>query len=182
MVKTGLLAVACVGLLLPAPAVLAWQRQAETTPWQAPGPRVADVSLHGGGILYGQVVDGQGTPLGLVPVAISRLGGQGATTRTNTSGWFQVGPLEGGTYQIVAGRGAGVFRVWTPGTAPPTAATAVLVVDGGNQILGQRPISGPVGYWMKNPWVVAGVVAVAVSVPVAIHNIQADRAEEPVSP
>jgi hypothetical protein len=182
MVKTGLLVAACFGLLVPGPAVLAWQGEGGTARSDAPAPWLGDVSLHGGGILYGQVVDGQGRPLAMVPVKITQLGGGEGTTRTNASGWFQAGSLAGGTYQIVAGRGAGVYRLWTPGTAPPTAAPAVLVVEDGTRILGQRPISGPVGYWMKNPWIVAGVVAVAVAVPVAIHNTQADRAEEPVSP
>lgn len=182
MVKTGLLVVACLGLVLPAPAVLAWQQRAAAKPWRSATPRIADVSLQNGGILYGQVVDGQGTPQAFVPVTLALVGGQRAATRTNDSGWFRVGPLEGGTYQIAAGSGTGMFRVWNPAAAPPTAAQAVLVVDGANQVLGQRPLSGPVGYWLRNPLVVTGVVAVAVAVPVAIHNTQGDRGEEPVSP
>lgn len=182
MIKTSLLAIACLGLLMPAPAALGWQQRTPATPWANTPPRIADVSLQEGGILYGQVVDGQGVPRASAPVSLARVGGQRVTTRTNGSGWFQAGPLEGGTYQIVARRGTGVFRVWTPATAPPTAAPAILVVDSTDQVLGQRPLSGPVGYWLRNPFVVTGVVAVAVAVPVAIHNTRDDRVEKPVSP
>jgi hypothetical protein len=40
------------------------------------------------------------------------------------------------------------------------------------QVLAQQ---GPLGYWLTNPWIVAGLVAAAVAIPVAIHNHQVDN-------
>jgi hypothetical protein len=36
--------------------------------------------------------------------------------------------------------------------------------------------------WLANPWVIGGIVAVAVAVPVALHNANRDEDEGPMSP
>jgi len=59
-----------------------------------------------------------------------------------------------------------------PGTAPPAAQPGALLVAGKGPVRGQ---TGPIGYWLGNPWVLAALVAVAVTVPVAIHNHRLDR-------
>lgn len=69
-----------------------------------------------------------------------------------------------------------MFRLWAANTAPAAARDSALLVVGDEQVLGQ----GGMKYWLANPWVVAGIVAVAVAVPVAIHNRNQDRA--PSSP
>ena len=61
------LSLACIGLLLPhaafgAPPV-AVSPAAEGQPSVGPAPAVADVALHAGGMLLGQVVDQQGLPV-----------------------------------------------------------------------------------------------------------------------
>jgi hypothetical protein len=105
--------------------------------------------------------------------------GEVATTLAGEDGRFEMRGLRGGTYQIVAGSGTGFYRLWASETAPPAAQSSVLIVSGGPQVLGQQ---GPFAHWvLQHPWLVAGVVAAAIAVPVAIHNHQVHH-DRPVSP
>ena len=52
--------------------------------------------------------------------------------------------------------------------------TSVLLLDG-PRVRGQ----GPIGHWRGDPWVIAGLVAVAVAVPVAIHTNRVYRSASP---
>lgn len=180
LLKAGAIGLACLGMLIPTPVLHAAaddggsQREAEGRT-----PASMDVALHEGGRLFGQVVDAQGIPLVRAPVRLRQLDQEVAVTRTDRYGYFQVQGLRGGTYQIVAGPANGVYRLWAPRTAPPAAQPGALVVAGGQQVLGQN---GPLGHLFGNPWIVAGLVATAIAVPVAIYNHQIDRNETPASP
>lgn len=140
-------------------------------------PTVSDVKLHKGQ-LWGQVVNPQGVPLAGETVKVWQDGRQMAESKTNTEGGFAFTQLQrGGVYHLTAAKGHGAYRVWSATMAPPTAQEGVLLVAGQETVRGQR--MGRLGYWLSNPWVIAGVVATAVAVPVAIHNADDD---EPVSP
>ncbi|HYW78650.1 MAG TPA: carboxypeptidase-like regulatory domain-containing protein [Thermoguttaceae bacterium] len=165
---------ACCGILLPAPALQA--AVAGQTPSPQTATQVVDIELQSGGMFLGQVVDPTGKPVAGVAVSVRRLEQEVATTTTNRSGYFSVRGLQGGTYEITTGPSCGLYRLWAPGTAPPAARQGALIVVGGQQVRGQQ---GPVGYWLGNPWVVAGIVATAVAIPVAIHNSRADRVRSP---
>ncbi len=128
---------------------------------------VTDVELRQGGILLGQVVDPQGMPLAKVSVSLQDQAREIARAKTDANGYFAVRGLRGGVYQIVAAEGHGAFRLWTPGHAPPTSHKGALVVAGRQAVRGQ---CGVLNFWLSNPWVVAGIVATAVAVPVAVHN------------
>ena len=191
--STGVSLVACLGMLISGPVL-----QAATT---EAGPRrlavgqasaVPDVALDAGGSLRGQVVDAQGNPLGRTPVAIRHLDREVAGTISDASGHFRVTGLRGGVYGIMVGQTEAVCRLWVPNTAPPSARPAALVVVGGEQVLAQggcdpcgcdpccpplRPCSR-LKCWLANPLVIAGIIAAAVAIPVAIHNCKDD---EPVS-
>lgn len=165
---------ACLGLLVPAPLLHAASHESEQQP---PEASTVDVALGAGGVLRGQVVNGQGVPLGNTPLSLRQIQGETATTATDSSGRFELAGLRGGTCQIVAGGSAAVCRLWSPNTAPPSAKPALLIVADSPQVLGRR---GPVANWVtSHPWIVAGVVATAIAVPVAIHNLNND---DPVSP
>ncbi|MFH1919240.1 MAG: carboxypeptidase-like regulatory domain-containing protein [Planctomycetota bacterium] len=165
--KAGAIALACLGMLIPASA-LEPAATAAVDSKQAPG--VADVRLHDGGTLRGQLVNAQGRPLAQSLLSIRQADREIATAVSDQSGHFQVTGLRGGMYQIVAGEATGAYRLWAPRTAPPSAQPGVLVVVGGQQVLGQ---GNRILCLLRNPWVVAGIVAAAIAIPIAIHN--ADR-------
>lgn len=155
----------------------------------AAAPAVVDVSLQEGNTLVGQVVDPQGAALEGVPVSLRYQDQQWVATKTGQSGYFAFRGLNGGTYQIASSQGHGVYRVWVPGTAPPAAQQGALLVAGGDVTRGQAyygaypsacpPQQSTVRRCLTNPLVIAGAVATAVAVPVAIHN--ADTTQ-PVTP
>ena len=182
--QAGAIILACVGMLIPTPILQAAAVDADSQP--QPGGQTAavvDVALASGGTLRGQVLDGQGNALVQTPVAVQRLGGQTVTTVADRSGRFQVTGLRGGTYRIAARDAAGTFRLWAPKTAPPSARREALVLAGDPQVRGQWGCWGqdrPVLRWLHNPWVVMGLVAAAIAIPVAIHN--ADDDDGPKSP
>jgi len=168
VLKAGAIALACLGMLIPASALEPAAAAVDSK--QAPG--VADVRLHDGGTLRGQLVNAQGRPLAQSPLSIRQADREIATAVSDQSGHFQVTGLRGGMYQIVAGEATGAYRLWAPRTAPPSAQPAALVVVGGQQALGQGH-GQRLLKCLHNPWVVAGIVAAAIAIPIAIHN--ADR-------
>jgi len=173
VLRTGLLLLACLGMMLPTPVLHAASADG------VPGPRTSadvDVVLHEGGQLHGQLVDMQQKPLAGTSVALRYQDRQIATTVTDPAGRFRFSGVRRGTHQIVAGPTRRICRTWNPNAAPPSARQRVRIVVGDEPVRGQ---DGPMGYWLGNPWVIAGLVAVAVAVPVAIHNHRASRPATP---
>lgn len=145
------------------------------------GPVVVDVQLQRGprgNVLVGQVVSAQGSLQANVPVWLYSGNRKFAAGKTDAKGNFAFSGLRGGLYHVVAAKGRGAYRAWVPGTAPPSARSRVLVVAGEDTIRGQ--FGGGLKYWLANPWVIGAAVAVAVAVPVAIHNANQD--DQPASP
>jgi hypothetical protein len=136
-------------------------------PTSAPAP-IADIALDDGGVLHGQVVDGQGIALADLPVLISQQKWLVATTRTDQDGRFTVSGLRGGAYQIAAGQGSAICRLWAAHTAPPAAQSSAMVVSGRQTVRGQGP--GSARYWLTNPWILAGLIGAAIIVPIALDN------------
>ena len=170
IIRRMLVSLAVLGFCLPQSVLAAGVAADQTS-------AVVDVALADGGVLLGQVVDPQGMSLERVPVLLRDRDRETATTKTDASGYFAIRGLRGGVYQVVAPNGHGTFRLWAPGTAPPLSQQGALVVTGRETVRGQLPGFGALTFWLSNPWVVAGVVATAVAVQVAIHN-----AERPSSP
>jgi len=161
------------GLVLPPPCVQA----AETGTSSAKPPATAvtaalDVVLQSGGTLQGQVVNGQGAVQPGKGVVVLRGGQAVGTVQTDDAGRFSVGSLRGGVYQVTAAGGARTVRAWSPGTAPPGAQPAVLVVSGDGVLRGQLH---PIAYLVSDPWFIAAMVTAAITIPVAIHNYRGDR-------
>lgn len=179
--KIVLLSLTCLGMILPAPALemaLGAEPSAETTP--AVTRLLHDASLQPGGVLVVHVVDSRGLPRPGTQVSLSQSNRKLAAGVTGQSGSFSVKGLPGGTYEISAGQTRAVYRLWAPRTAPPAARSKVVLVADANPVRGQCDAGGPLGYWLSNPWVIAGLIGVAVAVPVAIHNQRQDR--QPASP
>lgn len=167
IVKGLLVTMAVAGFCLPQPLLAS-----EAAPQRA--QTATDVALTEGGTLIGQVFDAQGAPLARVTVVLQGQDQQVLSVQTDQSGRFSVQGLRGGVYVISSAKGYGTYRLWAPGTAPPLAQKGALVVAGQQTVRGQF---GPLPFWLSNPWVIAGIVATAVAVPVAIHN--ADRPSSP---
>ena len=161
VVKWVLVSLAVLGFCLPQP-VLAAIGNAESQ------PVVIDIALMDGGMLVGQVVDTQGAPQVKTPVSLQSQAKQIAVATTDENGYFAVRGLRDGVYEIVAAKGRGVYRLWTPGIAPPSAQRGALVVAGEDAVRGQSCLRS----LFSNPWFIAGFVATAVAVPVAIANSQ----------
>jgi hypothetical protein len=86
-----------------------------------------------------------------------------AATTSTADGRFAVQGLKGGVYRVAAGQGQGVYRLWTAKSAPPSAQKNAIVYT-------QFGTGGGLKMFLANPIVVAGVVATAVAVPVAVAN------------
>jgi len=143
--------------------------------------RVVDVGLQPGGMLSGRAVDSKGAPLAQVLVTVKRASGEVAATTTDGDGHFAIPGLRGGIYQVAAGEGRRIARLWSPGTAPPSASSNLLVVRQTETLLGQRE-AGPllsgwqrVKHWLANPWFTGSLVAAAVAIPVIVHNANVDN-------
>jgi len=95
------------------------------------------VSLEQGGVLRGVLVDEQGRPLAKSAVQIRKGRRVFSRTETGPRGEFQFSGLRGGVYEIASVAGTGVFRVWSPGTAPKAARRQALIVSRSQVVRGQ---------------------------------------------
>jgi hypothetical protein len=128
-------------------------------------PPVVDVAMADGGVLHGQVVDLQGTGVSGVPISVKDKEKDVASATTTADGRFAVQGLRGGVYHVAAGQGQGqgIFRVWTAKAAPPSAQKDAIVYT-------QNGGGGGMKMFLTNPIVIAGIVATAIAVPVALAN------------
>lgn len=146
--------------------------------------RVVDVALGANGTMRGQLLDRQGRKLPVSQVLFAN-GHQTWSTYTDEQGHFRVKGLVGSTYQVQAAGQIQIVRAWAEGTAPPQALDALLLVHDNSVVLGQNcgsPVCGSkvggggVRSLLSNPYVLGGLVAAAVAIPVAIHNSDDDPA------
>jgi hypothetical protein len=170
MLQRVAVALACVGIL--APQIFAAAPQATQA-----APAVLDVALSSGGVLQGTVVNAQGVAQPGIDVYVGQQGQLIATTRTNDEGQFVVSSLRGGVYQIATSGSNGIYRLWAAQTAPPAAQAKLLVVNDGQIALGQCCDDGSCGGccgsgWglLGNPWVLGGIVAAAIAIPLALDE------------
>lgn len=157
-----------VGLCIPQAALAATSPNNRT-------PVIGDVQLGQGGTLSGQVVTPENAAVAGAEVSLRSGDREIARGKTDQSGYFAFRGLRSGVYQVWAGEGQAVYRVWAPRTAPPSATEGVLIVAGSQRVRGQF---GGMLSWLTNPWVLAGLAATAIAVPIVIHN--ADK--HPASP
>jgi hypothetical protein len=152
-----LAAIACVGMMVPQ---VAWSADGLTNAKL----KLVDVQLQDGKVLQGQIVDGQGKPQADADVAVLQDGKVLARTKTNKEGYFAVRDLKTGIYQVASDNGLGNFRVWNADVAPPQAQQGALVVADGSVVRGNLLDV------ITNPLVVAGVIATAIAVPIAVSS------------
>jgi hypothetical protein len=137
---------------------------------------IRDVALAPGGLLVGQVLDESMKPVRGAKIAIQTNGQTAAATETDADGVFAVASLRGGVHQVVTADSIENCRLWAPGTAPPRAESHLRFVPGQDTVV--RGQWGPPQHswktWATNPWVIGGVVATAIAVPVVLNNIDDD--------
>ncbi len=105
---------------------------------------VIDVVMAPGNALVGQVLTKERQPAAKTRVSV-RLGRKEvAATTTDERGQFRVAGLQPGLYQVVAADGFGLFRLWSPKVAPPSARSKALVVSGAMVVRAQSAYG--VGY------------------------------------
>lgn len=161
---------ACFGMVMPQHAFAAPADEVNSgTPVPTPGieaPLVQDVALGEGGVLVGQAMSAEGSPLALAEISVLYQGKEVATTVTDAQGKYAVRGLRGGVHQVVAGNSAGIYRLWAPQTAPPAAQAGALHVADGSVVRGKLGD----GTLLGNPLVLGGIIATAIAVPLAVAN------------
>jgi hypothetical protein len=120
---------------------------------------------------------------GRAQVAVVHQGEPLTVTETDREGRFAVTGLKPGVYELHLAQGGGAYRVWAPRTAPPAAEQGVLLVqdsrvvrglggdvgkDGGKG--GKGGLGGGYFGWLANPWVLGGLVAAAIAIPLALDD------------
>lgn len=152
---------------------------AEVAPFEWMRP--VDVALEPGGVLRGRVLIGERASATPSDVALYDSSGQLIATQTASHGGFEFRGLSGGVYRLVVDDRCLVVRAWSAGTAPPSAATHAILDVTEPIVRGQYPappflnnLARCIKYGATKPLVVGSVLAVAVGVPVIVHNIEQD--------
>lgn len=171
------LVVAVAVVLAPAVATAQNAVQAESaTAVPSTAPRAIDVELHPEGLLVGQLVSASGAPSTEQAVTLKLADGRQAVAKTNAQGGFAFRGVRGAA-TLESEKAIASVRAWAPGSAPPSATPALLMVEDQGVARGQHyagaRAQGFVGHSKKllaNPLFVAGVIATAVAVPLAIAD------------
>lgn len=178
--STFLFHVALAVSIVVAPAVASAENRASAAPTKA--PLAIDVELHSEGLLVGQLVSANGSPAKESKVTVILPDGREAVAKTNAEGGFAFRGIRGAA-TIKSDKALAMVRVWAPGSAPPSATPALLLVEENGVARGQYyPGNGVQNAFTKskmlmaNPLFVAGLVGTAVAIPVALANDDDDPA------
>jgi len=160
VIQRVLVCLALVGVCLPQMA-FASSPQTDTL--------ATDVQLREGNIFDGQVITPENVAVANTEVTLLSAGHRIAQAKTDANGYFAFSGVRTGLYQVTAAKGQGTYRLWNGRTAPPKVQQGALVYAGQETVRGQNGFRG-VRNFLANPIVIAGIVATAIAVPVAIHN------------
>lgn len=133
--------------------------------------RGADVEMTDEGCLRGVLVRTDGQPLAGAPIAVHGAGRLQAKVTTGPQGQFCVAGLRGGVYHVQTAAAGQTLRLWTPGTAPPSAESTLRLVARNPVVRGQ----GDRRIGLSSDAILLGtVVAAGVTVPILISNRRSD--------
>lgn len=177
LIWTHFLRLIAIGALVPAGADAA---DSQTGPRvNTPPAKVLDVRLDGQGGLSGVLLTKSGQPVVGVPAALHGVRQERTTTITGRNGEFHFAGVAPGLYRLRVGADQVLnVRVWEPATAPPNTPERLLVILDSSVTRGQRRVSDLLT--LDDKLVVGGMVAAAITIPIAIAN--SDKDVVPVSP
>ena len=126
-----------------------------------------DVELSAEGVLAGELRDRQGRVQPLQDVWLWQKTRRVGRTRSDQRGRFQFRGVRGGVYRVVTGDVAVWCRCWPKATSPPAARAGLLLVTSDISTRGQQPLKE---VFVANPFVMGGIIAAAIAIPIAVHN------------
>ncbi len=152
---------AVLGVCLPPSALAADPPK----PQPQPPAVLGDVTLGFGGVLVGKVTNAEGAPVAKAPVTLQHDTHVVATGFTDEQGVFTFKQVRGGVHQVASAQQVGTYRLWAPGTAPPSAEPFVRLAS--TRSSAPRPWQRAPKF-LSNPWILAAIIATAIAVPVAL--------------
>ncbi len=176
LVKGAAVALATLGLMLPAPQVQAASSQPMKV--RVVDASVLDIGMQDG-VFAGRVVDHTGTVAKNAEVVVRQGSKEVARATTDESGRFAVEGLRGGVYEVASGKTVGNYRVWDAEMAPPSANEQALLVLGENGTRGQFGALGGGGILLTAA-VIAGLIISIISLD-RINDVD-DKLDQPTSP
>ena len=170
--RVSIVALASLGVILPQMAYATGPVAGSPAAATSSGELVArDVQLDQGGVLRGQVLDAQASPVADARVTVAHQNGLVRQTTTDQQGRFAVEGLKVGVCQVATAEQVAVYRLWTPEIAPPAAKPGVLLVQDGTLV---RAALGPgrpsVLGFLSSPWALGAIVATAIAIPLAMND------------
>ena len=135
-----------------------------------------DIMLAEGGLLVGQLVNEQGAAIPMAAVSLNSAGKDVARVNTDKTGNFRVKSLHGGVYSVEAKGHHGIYRLWSPQTAPPAAQQKLTMVSHNEVVRGQfaPPSNNPLKqlgqFVAEHPIITAGAVVAAIAIPIALDD------------
>ncbi len=143
---------------------------------------IIDVALQSEGCFVGRVTSSDGQPQPNAAFAIYSNRGEVARGCADPQGLVTVHGLQGGVYQLVVGTESHLLRLWSDGTAPPSAIREVLLVQEASVVRAQwaaprrlNNLARRIKFGARNPLVFGAVLTTAVAVPVIVHNVHQDN-------
>ena len=130
---------------------------------------LADIAIGQDGQLEGTLLDAKGQARPNVKVVAQQGGNVVATTRSDQTGRFRLGGLKGGLYEFHTDNGAVTYRVWSAGTAPPSAKNQLLIVDTPT-VRGQGGYMEACGGFLTHPITIAAIAVTAIALPRALQD------------
>jgi hypothetical protein len=116
--------------------------------------------------MEGALLDRQGVAHAGQPIMLLQNGKEVASTTTDAAGGFRIAGLRGGQYTLATIDNMTPCRLWSQGTAPPSAKQS-LQLYGGTLVRGQMFRARNV---ITSPVVIGAAIGTAVAVPLALHN------------
>jgi hypothetical protein len=153
---------ACLAWLLPT----AWVYPQDPQNGATARPAISDIRLDEGDCLQGQLVNLDGQVVEGETLELYRGSHFIQRATSGKNGRFRFEDTMAGVYQIRFGSCAVACRAWSHGSAPPVAKSHLIVLSAPPTVRGQQPIE----CLFRNPLFIGLVAAVAVAIPVIIHN------------
>ena len=92
-------------------------------------PLISDIALSNNGTLRGKVVDASNKPKANAELTVWHEKRPVGKIRSNQKGEFAFSGLRGGVHRVTTESSSFTCRFWSPNSAPPSAKSAILLVD-----------------------------------------------------